>query len=117
MSSDAMRMKPWVFFMVLLIIAIFSGILGAVMSVPDPCPDSIETSCGRLSDKLCPSWGTSYSKTQMEACRREVFRECLAPRPSTMEECREQCSEIVRDLTRANDDLWERWLACTESEQ
>jgi len=104
-----------------MIIGIAVGCVIATFFVPrceTDCPEPIEKTCGEVVDEICPGSAHDYSRTQSEECRSREFRLCIeAAAAPTIETCREECAEIVRDLSRANDDLWERWLACAESEE
>lgn len=93
-------------------------IFGVWFSAPEPCPSSVEQSCGEVADDLCPGEHRGdYSSSQAEECRRKVFQECLYHRSTPIEDCRNECTNIVKDLTQANEDLWQRWLACAEMEE
>ena len=93
-------------------------IVGVMIAERGPCPSTVEERCGIIAEETCPpGTRTDYTSTQEERCRRELFESCLSERSATMETCREECGEIVKDLSNKNDELWERWLACTEDER
>lgn len=123
MSSGDMRVGESFLIVILVFTFAVGALIGAVIvQVSQPGmeePPTREESCAKVAAEVCPEPGVAYfdvySPEQLETCRSREFSICLeASSTGRTEACREECSEIVKDLTRANEDLWDRWLACIE---